>query len=45
MPIITLYCNFSSAFSASGNPALLRKTNVDYVKPEQVKAFELYRLS
>jgi outer membrane receptor protein involved in Fe transport len=29
------------AFSASGNPALLRKTNVDYVKPEQVKAFEL----
>ncbi|PKH66891.1 hypothetical protein CXF59_13320 [Flavobacterium sp. ALD4] len=29
------------AFSAAGNPALLRKTNVDYVKPEQVKAFEL----
>jgi outer membrane receptor protein involved in Fe transport len=29
------------AFSASGNPALLRKTNVEYVKPEQVKAFEL----
>jgi outer membrane receptor protein involved in Fe transport len=33
-----LYCNFSSCIS---NPALLRKTNVDYVKPEQVKAFEL----
>jgi outer membrane receptor protein involved in Fe transport len=28
-------------FSATGNAALLRKTNVDYVKPEQVKAFEL----
>jgi outer membrane receptor protein involved in Fe transport len=30
-----------AAFSAAGNPALLRKTTVDYVKPEQVKAFEL----
>ena len=28
-------------FSATGNAGLLRKTNVDYVKPEQVKAFEL----
>jgi outer membrane receptor for ferrienterochelin and colicin len=28
-------------FKATGNAALLRKTNVDYVKPEQVKAFEL----
>jgi outer membrane receptor for ferrienterochelin and colicin len=28
-------------FSATGNATLLRKTNVDYVKPEQVKAFEL----
>ncbi len=27
--------------SATGNPALLRKTSVKYVKPEQVKAFEL----
>jgi outer membrane receptor protein involved in Fe transport len=27
-------------FSASGNAAL-EKNNVDYVKPEQVKAFEL----
>jgi hypothetical protein len=32
------------AFSASGNPALEKPTN--YVKPEQVKAFELgYRFS
>jgi outer membrane receptor for ferrienterochelin and colicin len=29
------------ALSATGNPTLLRKTNVNYVKPEQVKAFEL----
>jgi outer membrane receptor protein involved in Fe transport len=29
------------AFSAAGNPALLEKTNIDYVKPEKVKAFEL----
>jgi outer membrane receptor for ferrienterochelin and colicin len=29
------------AFAASGNPALLKKTNVDLVKPEEVKAFEL----
>jgi hypothetical protein len=28
------------AFSAAGNPALLKKT-IDYVKPEKVKAFEL----
>jgi outer membrane cobalamin receptor len=30
-----------AALSASGNPADLRKTNLDYVKPEEVKAFEL----
>ncbi|MEM0577193.1 TonB-dependent receptor domain-containing protein [Flavobacterium polysaccharolyticum] len=30
-----------AAFSATGNAALLRKTNVDFVKPEEVKAFEL----
>lgn len=30
-----------SAFSASGNSALLKKTNVGLVKPEEVKAFEL----
>ena len=30
-----------AALSASGNPAVLKKTNVNYVKPEQVKAFEL----
>jgi len=29
------------ALTATGNPAVLKKTNVDYVKPEQVKAFEL----
>ncbi len=29
------------AFSAAGNPALLRKTNANLVKPEEVKAFEL----
>jgi outer membrane receptor protein involved in Fe transport len=29
------------ALNATGNPSLLRKTNIDYVKPEQVKAFEL----
>ena len=28
-------------FSATGNTALLKKTNANYVKPEQVKAFEL----
>lgn len=34
------------ALSATGNPAALRKTNINYVKPEQVKAFELgYRSS
>ena len=29
------------AFAAAGNPALLRKTNANLVKPEEVKAFEL----
>ena len=29
------------AFAAAGNPALLQKTNVNLVKPEEVKAFEL----
>ena len=29
------------AFAASGNSALLKKTNVGLVKPEEVKAFEL----
>ncbi|MBX9806202.1 MAG: TonB-dependent receptor [Flavobacteriaceae bacterium] len=29
------------AFSATGNPALLKKTNVPLVKPEEVQAFEL----
>ncbi|MDD5149049.1 MAG: TonB-dependent receptor [Flavobacterium sp.] len=29
------------AFSATGNPALLKKTNVGLVKPEEVKAFEI----
>lgn len=29
------------ALTATGNPGLLKKTNVNYVKPEQVKAFEL----
>ena len=27
--------------SATGNPAVLRKTNLQFVKPEEVKAFEL----
>ena len=31
----------ATAFAAAGNPALLLKTNVDLVKPEEVKAFEL----
>lgn len=30
-----------AAFRATGNTALLKKTNVDLVKPEEVKAFEL----
>ena len=30
-----------AALSATGNPAALKKTNLDYVKPEEVKAFEL----
>ncbi|MEY4962929.1 MAG: hypothetical protein RLZZ323_248 [Bacteroidota bacterium] len=30
-----------AALTASGNPALLKKTNLAYVKPEEVKAFEL----
>ena len=30
-----------AALSASGNPADLRKTNLEYVKPEEVKALEL----
>jgi outer membrane cobalamin receptor len=30
-----------AALSATGNPANLRKTNLDYVKPEEVKAIEL----
>jgi outer membrane receptor protein involved in Fe transport len=38
MPI-TFLCNFSSAFSASKS-CITEKTN-EYVKPEQVKAFEL----
>jgi outer membrane receptor protein involved in Fe transport len=29
------------AFAASGNAALLKKTNVELIKPEEVKAFEL----
>ncbi|TDE06682.1 TonB-dependent receptor [Flavobacterium hiemivividum] len=29
------------AFAAAGNPALLKKTNANLVKPEEVKAFEL----
>lgn len=28
-------------FTATGNTALLKKTNIDYVKPEAVKAFEV----
>jgi outer membrane receptor protein involved in Fe transport len=31
----------ATAFGAARNPALLRKTNVGLVKPEEVKAFEL----
>jgi hypothetical protein len=38
--IIILY-SIICRFSATRDAALLRKTNVDYVKPEQVKAFEL----
>ena len=30
-----------AALSATGNPAALKKTNLDYVKPEEVKAIEL----
>lgn len=30
-----------AALSATGNPANLRKTNLEYVKPEEVKALEL----
>ena len=30
-----------AALSATGNPAALRKTSLDYVKPEEVKAIEL----
>ena len=30
-----------AALSATGNPAALRKTNLEYVKPEEVKALEL----
>ena len=30
-----------AALSATGNPAELKKTNLDYVKPEEVKAIEL----
>ena len=30
-----------AALTASGNPALLKKTNLAFVKPEAVKAFEL----
>ena len=33
--------NSVRAFAAAGNPALLQKTNVDFVKPEEVKAIEL----
>jgi hypothetical protein len=29
------------AFAGAGNPALLRKTNANLVKPEEVKAIEL----
>jgi hypothetical protein len=32
---------YSIICRSRNNAALLRKTNVDYVKPEQVKAFEL----
>jgi hypothetical protein len=45
MPIITPILQLQYAFSASGNPALLRKPTWN-IKPEQVKAFELgYRSS
>jgi outer membrane cobalamin receptor len=30
-----------AALSATGNPAALRKTNLEYVKPEEVRAIEL----
>jgi len=30
-----------AAFSATGNPAALKKSNLDFVKPEEVKAIEL----
>jgi len=30
-----------ATFSATGNPAALKKSNLDYVKPEEVKAIEL----
>jgi outer membrane cobalamin receptor len=30
-----------AALSATGNPAALKKTNLEYVKPEEVKAIEL----
>ena len=33
--------NSVRAFAAAGNPGLLQKTNVDLVKPEEVKAIEL----
>ena len=33
--------NSVRAFAAAGNPALLQKTNVSFVKPEEVKAIEL----
>ena len=33
--------NSVRAFAAVGNPALLQKTNVSFVKPEEVKAIEL----
>jgi outer membrane cobalamin receptor len=29
------------ALNTTGNPAVLKKTNINFVKPEQVKAFEL----
>jgi hypothetical protein len=38
--------NSVGQFSATGDASLLRKTNASYVKPEQVKAFEIgYRSS
>jgi hypothetical protein len=33
--------NSVRAFAAAGNPALLKKTSVEFVKPEEVKAIEL----